>query len=313
MSDFGSLLDRLHRAYSEIAEIEAVASGNPGDRFVLSNLSEMKRHAEELERDWEEQARLQKKEICRYRILPKEKTEYHVRHVSKSLETFQDLFSQIYDASVNKIRNRARVSEEVARNTAFNIGFTYPGSLGVALTIDSRADLFSADYDEIISSLLELIKLRDEGQVRQVAEQYGVAVVRRTYDWSKANAASDYSIDIGWITSSGGRRGMIAVPNDFRRNVDLISGVSDTETSNLKAYGVLVGIDTQTRRFRFVSTNDGPVYAGSLSPSFPSSQKWAVNSYYYATIHAETQTSYASQETKSTYQLSSLNVEGGSQ
>lgn len=56
MSAFDSLLDRLQRAYGKISEIEAVAAQHPLDRFVLSNLSEMKRHAAELEVEWEEQA-----------------------------------------------------------------------------------------------------------------------------------------------------------------------------------------------------------------------------------------------------------------
>jgi hypothetical protein len=309
MSAFDSLLDRLQRAYSKISEIEAVASAHPSDLFVLSNLSEMKRHASDLEREWEDESRYAQKEVCRYRILPSQPAAYHIRQVAQSLETFQDLFSQIYDATVNKIRSRARFSDEIAQKTAFNLGFTYPGSLGVAMTIDGTSDLFEGEYDAVVKSFLKVMKLENEGDVRSIAEQFGLAVVRRTYEWSKVNANSAYGIDVGWLTSMGHRLGTIAGPDDFRRNVNLISMISDVERLQKEVYGTLVGIDTKAGRFRFVQINEGPDYSGGLSETFPVAAKWAVNVNYIAVIDIESTTSYATQETKSTYRLRELRTD----
>lgn len=130
MSDFGSLLEDIQRTYAEIAEVEATAREFPKDRFVLANLSSLKRQADQLEELWELEALSLEKEVCRYRIIPEMRSSYHLREVTQSLASFQDLFSQIYDAIENKIKSRARISADVAENTAFNIGFTYPGSLG---------------------------------------------------------------------------------------------------------------------------------------------------------------------------------------
>lgn len=252
MSGLSSLLENLQHAYARIAEVESIARSHPGDIYVLGNLSSLKRAAQSLEKAWEEEARFAQKEICRYRILPSMVEQYHVRQVAKSLEAFQDLFSQVYDATINKIRSRAQFSADVAETTALNVGFMYPGSLGVALTVDGKSELFSGKYDDVVRSFLDMMKLRQESDVRKLAEEYGLGVVKRAYDWSKINASAQYGIDVGWTTSLGHKMGTIADVDDFRRNVDLIGAISDSVRNVVRVSGLLVGIDSKTKRFRFV-------------------------------------------------------------
>lgn len=305
MSGFDSLLEDIRAAYAEISEIEEVARAVPGDRLVALNLSSLKRHVQALERSWEDEARYAQKEICRYRILPHEEPSYRVRSVTQSLEAFQDLFSQIFDAVTNKTKQVARIPADIARQTAFNVGFTYPGSLGFALTIDGESQLFSAKYDDVLRAFVAAMKLESEQDVRGLATEFGLAVVKRTYDWSKANALASYSVDVNWLTSVGHRFGSIADPADFQRNVDLIGAVSDVERESISIFGTLVGIDTKQKRFRFVQL-DGPDYIGSLSDAFPIAVQWAVNTNYVASIEIESKTSYATQETKRVYRLRDL-------
>ncbi len=135
MSDINSVLERLRRAYAAIAEVQMVAARSPGDRFVLANLQALKSDSEDLEQQWEEECKYAQKEVCRYRIIPENAHHYSLATVSKSLLDFQELFSQIYGALKAGARKRARISAEVAGETKFNFAFTYPGSLGVALTV----------------------------------------------------------------------------------------------------------------------------------------------------------------------------------
>ena len=151
---------------------------------------------------------------------------YGVRNVGHSLIGFQDLFSQVYDAVTSGKKVRKRLSEEVMHITSLNFSFAYPGSLGVAMTVPSDRDLFSSRYDEVVDEVLEVMKLHNENDVREIADQYGIAVVKRLYDWSKANSASGYGVGLLWRQSSGTTKSRTVGASDFSRNVDLISRVS---------------------------------------------------------------------------------------
>jgi hypothetical protein len=70
MSDFASLLNKLQRAYARISEVERAAAQFPGDRYVLANLSSLRRDAETLNDLWIESAKHQEKEVCRKSVAP---------------------------------------------------------------------------------------------------------------------------------------------------------------------------------------------------------------------------------------------------
>lgn len=306
MSGFNSLAESLQRIYSEISQVESVAKKNPGDVFVLANLHSLQRRAEILEQEWEDAALHVENEVCRYRILPAGEERYPIRYVTQSLWSFQELFSQLFDAAINKIKSRKRLSPEVTDLTALNFGYAYPGSLGVAMTLPSESTLFgTSKFDDTIAALIEVMRLSDESEVRHIAETYGIAVIRRAYDWSRTNAQGGYGIDLTWVHLRGERRGTVTQLDDFERIVELISRTSDQERRTRRIYGMLVGIDTQTKRFRFYQAN-GPTYAGHLAPEFPETVRWSVNTFYVATIEITSTISYATEETKTTFTLKAL-------
>lgn len=305
MSALSSLLDKVQRAYARIAELEAVAAQFPGDITVLGNISSLRRDAAKLELLWEEEALKAQQEVCRYRIVPQFVEAYGIRNVGQSLIGFQDLFSQIYDAIVEGKKARKRLSDEIVDTTALNFGFAYPGSLGVAMTVPSDRDLFNNRYDEIIADVLEVMKLHNEREVREIADRYGVAVVKRLYDWSKVNSNAGYGIGLAWKTSTGQSSARTVDSSDFARNVDLISRVSEATRRTLTTFGTLLGIDRAVRSFRFV-TEDDKVFSGRLSDAFPVHVQWSINTPYGAELEEETTTRFATDETTVSYRLLNL-------
>jgi hypothetical protein len=173
MSDIDSVLERLRRVYAAIAEVEAVVANSPGDQFVLVNLRSLKRDAEDLEEQLDDECKYAQKEICRYRIIPDVAHNYSLSAVSKSLLDFQELFSQIYGALKTGTRRRARISTEVAAETKFNFAFTFPGSFGIALTIDTEADLFTNKFDEAVRAIIDIVRLDNKDDVRNFAKTLG--------------------------------------------------------------------------------------------------------------------------------------------
>lgn len=311
MSDIDSVLERLRRAFAAVSEVEAVAARSPGDRFVLANLHALKRDAEDLEKQWEDLCKDKQIEVCRYRIVPEHSDRYSLTSVSKSLLDFQELFSQIYDAlkpgakGRPRLKTRARISPGVATETKFDFGFTYPGSLGVALMVESESHLFGAKFDEAVKVIKDVISIKDQHDVREMAKTLGGAVVTKVYDWSTVNAQAGYGVDITWMRTDGTLRGGVIDASALEKVVEIIEKTSDKDTKNITVAGVLVGIDRKSRRFRFVEYN-GPDFAGILDDDFPITEKWAINTRYTAKITVETVIEYATMEEKRSYKLTAL-------
>jgi hypothetical protein len=306
MSDIVSVLERLRRAYAAIGEVEAVAARSPGDRLVLANLQSLRRDAADLERQWEDACRAAEVEVCRYRIVPDHGNNYSLTSVSKSLLDFQELFSQIYDAlKTGSKKIRARVSTEVYAETKFDFGFTYAGSLGVALMVQSKAHLFGSKFDETVQAIGNIISINDQDGVRDLARTLGGAVVTKVYDWSRVNYGAGYGIDITWKRIDGTVRGGVIDTPSLGKVADLIARTSDKRRKEISVKGVLVAIDIKRKTFRLVQP-DGADYKGVLAEDFPLTKKWAVNTNYTAVIAIEEITRYATMETKRTYKLENL-------
>jgi len=304
MSGFDSLLSRLREVYASVAEIETAARAAPSDPYVMANLDSVKHFASQLEAQWEEACRDKQLEVCRYRLVAENTDRYTIQSFTKSLLDFQELFTQVYDALTNGPKKCARISSEIAQKTAFEFGFSYPGSLGVAIFTHGERNLFGSDYDSTVDALFQLTSVKDEFEVRDLAKTLGEAVVKKVYDWSLVNVDAGYGVDINW-TTSGGKRGEMIGQEKLGKLVGIISSTSDVERETFKAYGSLVGMDVSSERFRFV-VRDGPDYAGTLAEAMPKARQWSINKNYLAEIEVETITHYATLEARRTYRLMAL-------
>ena len=126
-------------------------------------------------------------EVCQYRMVPIEGASYSLGHVSKSLLEYQNLFSQIYDALKNGTKNKAIIGKEAAQASTLDFAFSYSGSLGVVLLIQSERTFFEGELDKSIEILYQVLDISDADDVRDMSHNLGRAVVKRVHDWSKAN------------------------------------------------------------------------------------------------------------------------------
>jgi hypothetical protein len=308
MSSADSLLERIRATYAHIAETEAVAVAHPGDRYVLASLSAVKEQAVQLEAEWLELSHEKQQEVCRYRLMSSAGEAYSASGFAKSLIEFQELFSQIYDAIKNGVKSRARVSGQVSSDSSFKLAYTFPGSLGVVLTVQDDLSLFENKFGTAIDAFNDVMAVSTEFEVRDMAKTLGEAVVRKVFDWSQANVNAGYGVDVTWKMVDGTYKGQIVDRDSLERLSQIISRTSDIERRTLNLSGSLVAIDIPRKRFRLV-VPDGDDFPGVLSEGFDVSRKWAVNTSYRAKIEMETITHYATQKTDRTYKLKSLQTE----
>lgn len=305
MSALDSVLDRLRRAHATASEVETTAARFPSDKYVLANLTALKRDVSKLEQQWEEECLQQGVEVCRYRLISEGSERFTVPSFTKSLLDFQELFSQVYDALKNGTKRRAVVSGLVVDETTFDFAFSYPGSLGVALTVQSEATLLDAKFDASIDAIMQIAAIDSEGEVKDFAKRLGDAVVKKVYDWSLINHVSGFSVDVTWNTARGQKKGGIVDVSTLGKIAEIISRTSDVESRTFKTRGLLVAIDTVKKKFRLVEP-EGQDYFGSLSEDFPVSNQWSVNKAYTADISVSAVTKYATQTTDQSYRLLAL-------
>jgi hypothetical protein len=284
--------------------VERVAQEFPDDPFVRENLISLQRDADDLEAQWAAQARSAQQEVCRYRMIPVMAGHYALRHVTKSLLDFQELFSQVVDALENGVKKRARLSEATADETAFEFAFSYAGSLGIALSIQSQMLLFEGRYDRAVEAFMQVVDSSSEDDVRELAATLGQAVVKRTFDWSLVNVDANYSVDLRWTNLAGHQRGGMIGLSTFNRLASIIGRTSDETRTTFVSDGILLGLDTQTRRFRIADQE--ATYAGALSSSFSTAAVWHINARYRATLVSQETTEYATENVRQQFFLERL-------
>ena len=279
----------------------------PGDHFRLAELASVKHHAHQLEAEWEEYARREHIEVCRYKLQSEKTDRYPALDFSKSLHDFQKLFSQVFDAVRHGPKVRARVSGQIIDETTFDYGFSYPGSLGTVLTLPGESDLFGAKFDDAVGAFLRVTEIKSEADVREVISDLGEAVVSKAYNWSKSNYFGGFGADVIWRTSTGPSRAGEISRGRFGTILEIIDKTSDEEIRKFETPGMLMGIDAQTNRFRFIDPS-GEYFVGPISQHFDTSVKWAINTRYRAVIEVEAVTRFATEETRQTYRLLELHT-----
>ena len=151
---------------------------------------------------------------------------------------------------------------------------------------------------------MQIMSVSDAYQVRDMTKRLGLSVVKKAYDWSKANLDSDFDVSIRWTNSKRIEKGGTIVTQNFERIVSIIEATSDIERTEIDEPGTLVGLDVDKSRFNFFAADQH--ISGPLSDEFDRTKEYAVNHRYTAKIEVERATEYAAQIDRVSYKLVAL-------
>lgn len=305
MSDYASAADNARRVGASVARLELRSAEAPDDRALRVNLAAKSKLLRRARLELEGIAEAQGVELCNYRLVPRRDERLILPHISNSLLQYQYVFSQTYDSLINGLKRNARIGDEAWQESILQIGYTYSGSFGTVLMAPSRRDFFSGSFDRTVEAVDQLLNIRDEFEVRDVAKTLGEAVIKRLYDWSQANVEGNFDADVRWRRSDGRQFGRVVNYDDMVRMVHLISATSDEERTSIEAQGVLIGADLQTRSFHFVEPNGG-AYRGALAEEFPAGAVLKLPGSYQASITRIATINYASGREKERFELERL-------
>ena len=293
-----------------MAALEKALARDPDDYALQKDLRSISRLAERFEQQFLELAKQSQIDVCRYRIIPGTNN-YSLRNVTESLSDFQGIITAIYDAKVTGTKKtRASYSNETHAQSALQFGYTYGGSLGVVLMLESERDMFSGKFDDVVETFQQVLEVSDEHDVRDISRVLGQAVMGRVYQWAAANSAADYSLDIQWKRSDGVEIGEYIEAQKLKKIMDIILLTKEPSSEPIEVSGILVGIDVKKKAGSFhLVVPEGESFAGVLSDSFDRAAHWEVNTRYTARMTKRTVVHFATERTDVSFLLEGLEAE----
>src|SRR5206468_2466158 len=113
----------------------------PGRPSLLANMKSLQNRYTALDEEFKAVASRYGVDVCSYRLFT-EGGRITASGVAKALLDFQTVFAQVFDALKRGPKRKSHISDEAIRETTFGLAYTFPGSLGVVLTLEKEAVLF---------------------------------------------------------------------------------------------------------------------------------------------------------------------------
>lgn len=303
--DFASELERSAALRTKVAAMERALVANPSDKGLRISLLSARKLADRAESDLMDAAAASQIDLCRYRLQKQSSGHYTATSLANSVISFQDVVTALYNFVENGAKSVARYSERIREQSALNVAYTFPGSMGVLFSVPNDRNLFNeGKIDGVMDGLDRLAAIHDVQDVRQVVREMGLNVVRTAYRWADHNWHSDYSVDVVWTHSNRIVKGGIFTRNQFLRMTTAIKSTSDEQIHKFTVVGTLVGMHVLSDTFS-LATENGTTFSGRLSSSFDR-REYKIPREYRAKIAEITTVNYATEMTSNRYELLSL-------
>jgi hypothetical protein len=299
------IIDKLRDTTAQISKLDSAVAKFPQHDALQINMLSLQRRLRRLEEEFSEAAQHQQVDVCDYRMLSETSGVYPVAGVGSALTLFQEMVTTFFDSIKNGPKIRARISPEIAQRASMNLAYSYPGSLGFALAVESNRDLFGdSDLGLAIESAFKVMGARSTDEISELSKTVGVASIRKTYAWAKAHARFGLSADIKWI---GGATPHVALLDSagFERLSELIERTSEETVEQISLAGVLVGIDVKQGTFHF-EPQEGDEIKGRLAETFSFHPSIPIPSRVIVNLHRHYRVYFSTEQEVVDWQLVSL-------
>ena len=266
----------------------------------------MKRHAA-LEAQFEELTNRQYLDVLSYRLFSE--TGYDrltLRTLTKALEDFQVLFTNVYAAIRQGARRRLTSSPEITEATSFEFEYSFPGSAGFVFALPNERLLTNeTDLDKTMKIIFEIVETESPDEILNYAHELGVAPIRAMYKWVENHAESGLGADINWRREHENRAQLFAEVPRFESIRTAISQTSDEEVEEFSGSGQLIGADVASQNFH-MKLDGGAEVRGKLALDVGDEKTLELPRRYRAKFRKTTTISYATEEERTTYYLIEL-------
>lgn len=300
------LQEKIRTNTAALARLEAELPRFPNSGGLFSNILTLRRQQDSLQAEFRRAADALGLDVVHYTMLEDRPP---ARAFSESVKSFQDALSMAYEAVRFGPKARRVVSPQAQLDTELRFAYSYPGSTALVFTIANERLLsaeFQTNLDRAAEAVIDLGKAADNTAViTESVRRLGKASLVAVYAWAKANTQGNLSTAVEWKRDQNTRREVLIQVPEFAALSSTLERTGERREEDPKPTGVLVGADIKTRRFHFVTDDDEDI-RGKFNDAISESQQAQLPSRYRAILHKTVETTYATDEEKTSYFLERL-------
>lgn len=310
MTRLATLQEELLEADAAIARAERTLAAHPNVPSVLATLQTIQRRRENLDEKFHSEAAALGLEVCSYRI-DFDQSRHSLPAITEVLRTFQKLFSTIYTSiSTGKPKERATWGASDDDASTFDLAYTFPGSLGVALTIPNARPqsldflLDETPLDKAMRGMFEMVKAQEPEEIKRLASQFGVASIRVMQEWAQSNENAGFGAGIVWRRGDELRSSvMIQAPQLSHLNHVIKETVEETTQAMV---GELLTVNMIDKKFQ-MRTEGSKIIEGEFDDAISALHSASVPQTYRAVMKVATKLVKSDDEEPVSYFLVTLN------
>ncbi len=244
MNDLASIVEKIELTNEAMGRLTQMLRDEPEAPGLISNMNTLKLTHFQLEKEFDEAAKATGIEVCSYRLFPEGTNRQSIVGIGKALLNFQSLFSKIYAA--------IRIDSSQDENeTILDFAYTFPGSVGVALTIPTQVNLFGNYFPETINVLSQLAKSRSTTELKAFSQRIGLAPIKALYTWADDLVNAGFGVEVKWKGISNEYPSLFIQKPELTSLKNVMRSTSDEHKKEFTKTGTLQGADMTNHSFHF--------------------------------------------------------------
>ena len=281
MSRFAELQRDLQDAAAAVAHAERTLAAHPGVPSVIATLRTIENRKACLEEQFFAAADELGLDVCGYRI-EVEGRPASISGLTAVLGTFQKIFTTVYDALEQVApKKTSKVSVETISATSFGFAYTFPGSVGVMMTLPNDRMLFESKLDDAMKKTFELMEAHEPAEIQALTEVVGLPAVRLAHSWAQENVKAGFGADIVWRRDDVVKREMRVQPLQIAHLESIIRSMKTKE--QVVVVGELFHLDLHEHTFRMQMQDK--VIQGTFDKAISSANPAQLPKTYKATMN----------------------------
>lgn len=306
MTDLLDLRDKLQETHSAWVQLERAAASDPEDIGLRLMSESLVNRQRELEESFAEATHEEFLDLCVYRLIADSRDAFSLSAFTGALGSFQSLVTTVYDGLKTGPKLRARLSPEIVQESTLSVGYTYPGSLGLVLTMPNERLMFVESLlDQAVGIVFAMAKASSAADVAVHAKKAGVASVRKLYAWSQSHSEHAMSADIRWRRQGEDRASLLVQHQELKQLERMIEEASEEKDELVVVAGELTGLDVSVDRFR-LKVPDAEEIAGRLADSFDRTPHYTIHGMFEARMTKHSKVYYSTEREEHTWELREL-------
>jgi hypothetical protein len=280
MSKLAELQRDLQEASAAVAHAERTLAAHPNVPSVHATLRTIQNRRASLEEQFFAVADELGLDVCGYRIEMEGNTA-SISGLTAVLGTFQKIFTTVYDALERGVKKKAaKNSDRAIADTNLGFAYSFPGSVGIMMTLANERQLFGAKLDTAMEKTFDLIRANDPQELQLLTDQVGLPSIRLVHQWAEENVKAGFGANIVWQRDDLVKRGVRVQVPELAQKAATLKAMRAEETI------VVVGelLDVKVSDHTFSMQLSDKVIRGSFDRVISSERPVKVPKTYQATL-----------------------------